>query len=113
MMMTMMGVMVMGFHVGGILLRSGYLFIFCQAVPVYLIESICGIISHNKFSSEGVTMDDRSKALSAALAQIERQFGKGSVMRLGDTGAIRDIDVISTGSLGLDMALGVGGLPRG
>ncbi len=58
-------------------------------------------------------MDDRSKALSAALSQIERQFGKGSVMRLGDTGAIRDIDVISTGSIGLDLALGVGGLPRG
>jgi len=58
-------------------------------------------------------MDDRDKALSAALTQIERQFGKGSVMRLGDTGAIRDIDVISTGSLGLDVALGVGGLPRG
>ncbi|WP_423063854.1 recombinase RecA [Candidiatus Paracoxiella cheracis] len=58
-------------------------------------------------------MDDRSKALSAALTQIERQFGKGSVMRLGDPGAVRDIDVISTGSLGLDIALGVGGLPRG
>jgi recombination protein RecA len=57
-------------------------------------------------------MDDRKKALQAALSQIERQFGKGSVMRLGD-GAIRDIDVISTGSIGLDMALGVGGLPRG
>ena len=57
--------------------------------------------------------DDRSKALSAALLQIERQFGKGSVMRLGDAGAIPDIDVISTGSIGLDLALGVGGLPRG
>lgn len=58
-------------------------------------------------------MDDRDKALNAALTQIERQFGKGSVMRLGDNGAIRDIEVISTGSLGLDIALGVGGLPRG
>lgn len=58
-------------------------------------------------------MDDRNKALSAALSQIERQFGKGSVMRLGDSGIIKDIDVISTGSLGLDIALGVGGLPRG
>src|SRR3990167_6894751 len=58
-------------------------------------------------------MDDRTKALNAALTQIERQFGKGSVMRLGDTGGIRDIEVISTGSLGLDLALGVGGLPRG
>ncbi len=58
-------------------------------------------------------MEDRSKALSAALSQIERQFGKGSVMRLGGAEALRDIDVISTGSIGLDLALGVGGLPRG
>lgn len=58
-------------------------------------------------------MEDRNKALSAALSQIERQFGKGSVMRLGDAGIIKDIDIISTGSLGLDIALGVGGLPRG
>lgn len=58
-------------------------------------------------------MEDRTKALSAALSQIERQFGKGSVMRLGDPGLIRDIEVISTGSVGLDIALGVGGLPRG
>jgi recombination protein RecA len=57
--------------------------------------------------------DNRKKALAAALGQIEKQFGKGSVMRLGDAMAIRDIDVISTGSLGLDVALGVGGLPRG
>ncbi len=58
-------------------------------------------------------MEDRSKALKAALGQIEKQYGKGSVMRLGDGEVIRDIDVISTGSLGLDIALGVGGLPRG
>lgn len=58
-------------------------------------------------------MENKQKALGAALSQIERQFGKGSVMRLGDDGAIRDIEVISTGSLGLDLALGVGGLPRG
>ena len=57
--------------------------------------------------------DNRKKALSAALGQIEKQFGKGSVMRLGDSIATRDIDVISTGSLGLDVALGIGGLPRG
>jgi len=57
--------------------------------------------------------NDRKKALSAALGQIERQFGKGSVMRMGDAGIVRDIDVISSGSLGLDIALGVGGLPRG
>lgn len=57
--------------------------------------------------------DNKQKALSAALAQIERQFGKGSVMRLGDAEVARDIDVISTGSLSLDIALGIGGLPRG
>jgi recombination protein RecA len=57
--------------------------------------------------------DNRKKALAAALAQIEKQFGKGSVMRLGDSAASRDIEVFSTGSLGLDVALGVGGLPKG
>ena len=57
--------------------------------------------------------DNRKKALAAALGQIERQFGKGSVMRLGDGGASRDIEAVSTGSLGLDIALGIGGLPRG
>lgn len=57
--------------------------------------------------------DNKKKALGAALSQIERQFGKGSVMRLGDASAIRDIEVVSTGSLTLDIALGVGGLPRG
>ena len=59
-------------------------------------------------------MDDRRKqALSSALSQIERQFGKGAIMRMGDQSAVRDIEVVSTGSLGLDLALGVGGLPRG
>jgi len=57
--------------------------------------------------------DNRKKALAAALGQIEKQFGKGSVMRLGDAGLTRDVNVVSTGSLGLDVALGVGGLPRG
>ncbi|MBW6495141.1 MAG: recombinase RecA [Burkholderiaceae bacterium] len=56
---------------------------------------------------------ERAKALSAALAQIEKQFGKGSIMRLADGEVVQDIDVVSTGSLGLDIALGVGGLPRG
>jgi recombination protein RecA len=66
-----------------------------------------------------INMDDaksrteRGKALSAALAQIEKQFGKGSIMRLADAGVEHDIQVVSTGSLGLDIALGVGGLPRG
>ncbi len=56
---------------------------------------------------------ERQKALAAALAQIEKQFGKGSIMRLADDEVERDISVVSTGSLGLDIALGVGGLPRG
>jgi len=57
--------------------------------------------------------DNRKKALAAALAQIEKQFGKGSVMRLGDSISVRDVGAISTGSLGLDVALGIGGLPKG
>ncbi len=57
--------------------------------------------------------ENRKKALEAALGQIERQFGKGAVMRLGDSSAARDIEVISTGSLALDVALGIGGLPKG
>ena len=57
--------------------------------------------------------DNKQKALTAALGQIEKQFGKGAVMRLGDPGSVRDVEAISTGSLYLDIALGVGGLPRG
>src|SRR6195256_2456947 len=58
--------------------------------------------------------DNRKKALSAALGQIEKQFGKGSVMRLGDASAASyEVESVSTGSLGLDIALGIGGLPRG
>jgi recombination protein RecA len=57
--------------------------------------------------------ENRKKALGIALGQIEKQFGKGAVMRMGDAQAVRDIDVISTGSLALDAALGIGGLPRG
>ncbi|WP_299559184.1 recombinase RecA [uncultured Sulfitobacter sp.] len=64
-----------------------------------------------------LTMDkktaDKKKALDSALAQIERQFGKGSIMKLGDGSAMRDITASSTGSLGLDIALGIGGLPMG
>ena len=56
---------------------------------------------------------EKAKALQAALAQIEKQFGKGAIMRLGEGEVIEDIQVVSTGSLGLDVALGVGGLPRG
>ena len=57
--------------------------------------------------------ENKKRALSAALGQIEKQFGKGAIMRMGDTKAVRDVDVVSTGSLGLDIALGIGGLPRG
>jgi recombination protein RecA len=57
--------------------------------------------------------ENRKKALAAALGQIEKQFGKGSVMRLGDGGLIKDIETVSTGSIGLDVALGIGGLPKG
>jgi recombination protein RecA len=57
--------------------------------------------------------ENRSKALAAALSQIEKQFGKGSIMRMGDTDVAGDIQAVSTGSLGLDIALGIGGLPRG
>ena len=62
----------------------------------------------------GHIMDEnKSKALAAALSQIEKQFGKGSIMRLGESEVSKDIEVVSTGSLGLDIALGIGGLPRG
>ncbi len=57
--------------------------------------------------------ENRAKALSAALGQIEKQFGKGSVMRMGDTSAVRNVEAISTGSISLDVALGIGGLPKG
>ncbi len=57
--------------------------------------------------------DNKKKALAAALGQIEKQFGKGSIMRMGDSSVSRDIEYVSTGSLGLDLALGIGGLPKG
>ena len=57
--------------------------------------------------------DNKAKALAVALAQIEKQFGKGSIMKMGDGSVFNDIQVVSTGSLGLDIALGIGGLPRG
>jgi recombination protein RecA len=62
----------------------------------------------------GHIMDEnKTKALAAALSQIEKQFGKGSIMRLGEAEVAKDIEAVSTGSLGLDLALGIGGLPRG
>ena len=57
--------------------------------------------------------ENKEKALKAALAQIEKQFGKNTIMHLGDETAKLDVDVVSTGSLGLDIALGIGGLPKG
>ena len=66
-----------------------------------------------KGSKVAAADNEKSKALQAALAQIEKQFGKGTIMRLGEGEPIADIQVVSTGSLGLDIALGVGGLPRG
>ena len=57
--------------------------------------------------------ENRKKALAAALSQIEKQFGKGSVMRMGDSSAVRNIEAVSTGSLSLDIALGIGGIPKG
>src|SRR4029079_17649789 len=65
-------------------------------------------------TAEAPRMDEnKAKALQAALSQIEKQFGKGSIMKMGDSDVEKGIEVVSTGSLGLDMALGVGGLPRG
>ena len=61
---------------------------------------------------EGSSMD-KSKALDAALSQIERAFGKGSIMKLGKNDKSMEIDTVSTGSLGLDIALGIGGVPKG
>jgi recombination protein RecA len=79
--------------------------------PMYFSAGIAAINLNN---IERLTMDEqKKKALAAALGQIERQFGKGSVMRLGDGSVRENIDVIPTGSLGLDIALGIGGLPRG
>src|SRR6266581_4690824 len=63
---------------------------------------------------EGMTLDrDKERALEMALAQIEKNFGKGSIMRLGEAGDRLAIDVIPTGAIALDLALGVGGIPRG
>ena len=62
---------------------------------------------------EEIKPEDKQKALEAALAYIEKQFGKGSVMKLGDSSAKMNVEVIPTGSLSLDIALGVGGIPKG
>ena len=66
-----------------------------------------------KAQKEDVKFEDKQKALDAALSQIEKQFGKGAVMKLGDNNAKMAVEVVPTGSLSLDLALGVGGLPKG
>jgi recombination protein RecA len=82
-----------------------------------MFSLVCGIICNDyshEFTNKGKYMDEnRKKALTAALGQIEKQFGKGSVMRMGASGVDMSIGVVSTGSLSLDVALGIGGLPRG
>nr|WP_240956293.1 recombinase RecA [Wenzhouxiangella sp. XN79A] len=67
----------------------------------------------NKYTARRNVDDNRKRALSAALSQIEKQYGKGAIMRMGDETGARDVPVVSTGSLALDVALGIGGLPRG
>src|ERR1017187_3038018 len=64
-------------------------------------------------SNQGTRGMDKNKALDAAMAQIERAFGKGSIMRMGQRAGDEQIEVIPSGSLGLDLAMGIGGLPRG
>src|SRR5947199_320575 len=71
------------------------------------------ILRRHKMPLDAPMDDQKTKALTAALAQIEKQFGKGSIMKMGEAQIANDLSVVSTGSLGLDIALGVGGLPRG
>ena len=66
-----------------------------------------------KDSKDEIKFEDKQKALDAALSQIEKQFGKGAVMKLGDDSAKMNVEVVPTGSLSLDIALGVGGVPKG
>ena len=91
----------------------------CQLCPKPLInleifmELISKLNPAQNPAQTAALNSEKAKALAAALAQIEKQFGKGTIMKLGDGEVIEDIQVVSTGSLGLDIALGVGGLPRG
>lgn len=66
-----------------------------------------------KDNKDEIKFEDKQKALDAALSQIEKQFGKGAVMKLGDDSAKMNVEVVPTGSLSLDIALGVGGVPKG
>lgn len=76
-------------------------------------RSIIDMATSSKNDKSSTVTSEKAKALQAALAQIEKQFGKGSIMRMGENEVVENIQVVSTGSLGLDIALGVGGLPRG
>jgi recombination protein RecA len=80
---------------------------------IFLCDNRCDNNVENNNHGETIMDDNRKKALAAALSQIEKQFGKGSVMRLGDDGALPGVEAVSTGSLAIDIALGIGGLPRG
>jgi len=82
-------------------------------MDVAVKDNKAGKASDKSAAAPAGSAADKAKALQAALAQIEKQFGKGTIMRLGEGEPIQDVQVISTGSLGLDVALGVGGLPRG
>lgn len=101
--------------------ESGGRKIACQALykhPVFAIITPFNVITQalrrrEHMEPKSSLSTEKAKALQAALAQIEKQFGKGSIMRLGEGEVVEDIQVVSTGSLGLDIALGVGGLPRG
>jgi recombination protein RecA len=77
------------------------------------MSTATGTAYNGKSNGMNAMNDNKSKALAAALAQIEKQFGKGSIMKMGEAQVQSDLSVVSTGSLGLDIALGVGGLPRG
>ena len=80
-----------------------------------IMRTVDGVAAHriNQHKEENIMDENKTKALAAALSQIEKQFGKGSVMRMGESDIARDIQAVSTGSLGLDIGLGIGGLPRG
>jgi recombination protein RecA len=86
---------------------------FYTVLPADEIPDLPLLKVHCMNDKKPVDTSEKSKALAAALAQIEKQFGKGSVMRMEDGAVVEEIAVVSTGSLGLDIALGVGGLPRG
>lgn len=78
-----------------------------------VVNNYCVVFKLFVENKESIMDENKAKALKAALGQIEKQFGKNTIMHLGDDAAIMNVDVVSTGSLGLDIALGIGGLPKG